>query len=233
MEKNKRKSKKKILDKPIPAYRLKAITKVMVIIFVLLVTRIGWIQFVQGAELKELASRQQTLNKTISPKRGGIYDINGKALAISVPVDTISINPSKFIIKDKKYDDDVNRIKTIELQQKVARGLAEALGLEYEAVLAQVQSENSVEIIARKVDKEVVDKLEKWMEENEITTGINIDDDTKRSYPYNNLASHVLGFTGTDSQGLFGVEYEWDKTLKGTSRKNCNNCKCKREPNIR
>ena len=82
MERNKRKGKKKVLDKAIPAYRLKVASKIMIIVFALLIVRIGFIQFVQGAELKELASRQQTLNKIISPKRGAIYDANGKALAL-------------------------------------------------------------------------------------------------------------------------------------------------------
>lgn len=220
MERYKRKNKNKVLDKPIPAYRLKAISKVMVIIFVLLITRIGWIQFVEGSELKERASRQQTLSQIISPKRGYIYDRNKKALAISVPVDTITINPTKIVVEHE--DKDVARVKTQELKEKVARGLADIFSLDYETVLAQVQSESSVQTIAKKVEKNLVDELEKWMKENEITAGINVDEDTKRYYPFGNLASHVIGFTGTDSQGLFGIEHKWDSELKGTSRKDCN-----------
>lgn len=53
--------------------------------------------------------------------------------------------------------------------------------------------------------------------------GINIDPDNKRYYPYDNLASHIIGFTGTDSQGLFGVENKWDSTLQGRARKDFNN----------
>ena len=94
--------------------------------------------------------------------------------------------------------------------------------MDYETVLAQVQSESSVQTIAKKVEKNLVDELEKWMKENEITAGINVDEDTKRYYPFGNLASHVIGFTGTDSQGLFGIEHKWDSELKGTSRKDCN-----------
>lgn len=219
MEKSKRKNKKKVLDKPVPAYRLKAMSKIMVIIFVLLSVRIGYIQFVQGAELKELASRQQTLNKIISPKRGCIYDTNGKALAISAPVDTITINPTKFIIKESKdIDETTAKYKTIELQQTVAEGLSQIFNLEYETVLSQVQSEEKVVTIAKQVEKDLVDKLEQWMKENKIKSGINIDEDNKRYYPYGSLAAHVIGFTGTDSQGLYGIESKWDKELKGTSR---------------
>ena len=80
-------------------------------IFVVLTMRLAWIQFVQGAELKERASRQQTLNKTITPKRGSIYDANGKALAISSEVDTISINPSKLVVEHE--DEEVAKEKNI------------------------------------------------------------------------------------------------------------------------
>lgn len=219
MEKNRRKNKKKVLDKAIPAYRLNAITKIIILIFILLVVRIGWIQFVQGAELKELASRQQTSNKTIAPKRGSIYDTNGKALAISADVDTITINPEKFIVENA--DEEVARIKTEQLQKKVAEGLSQIFSLDYEEVLAKVQSEKSSQVIAQKVEKDLVDELEKWMKDNDIKVGINIDEDKKRYYPYDNLASHVVGFTGADTQGLYGIEKEWDSVLEGTARKNC------------
>lgn len=200
-----------------PAYKLRKAIKIMIIIFVLLITRIGWIQFVQGAELKELASRQQTLNKTITPNRGNIYDAKGKALAISVPVDTITINPSKFIVEgeDKEYA----AFQTKTLQEKVAKGLSEIFSLDYNTVLSQVQSENKTETIIKKVDNDLVNKLKEWRKEEEISDGINIDSDSKRYYPYENLASHVIGFTGTDSQGLYGIERKWDSTLEGTTGK--------------
>lgn len=199
-------------DKPVSVKKLTAVVIVMVILFLCLIIRIGWIQFVDGANLKELASRQQTLNKIISPTRGTIYDSNEKALAMSAKVDTITINPSKFIKKDKPEE-------TLALQEKVAKGLSEIFELDYEETLTKVKSEKTVETIAKKVEKEVVDKLEVWMKENKVSTGINIDEDNKRTYPYGNMAAHVIGFTGTDSQGLFGVEHKWDSVLKGTSGK--------------
>lgn len=216
MERN-RKNKKRVADKAIPANRLKTVAVTIMCVFVALTLRLAWIQFVQGAELKERASRQQTLNKTITPKRGSIYDANGKALAMSSEVDTISINPSKIVVEHK--DEEVARIKTEEYKKKVAEGLAEIFSLNYDEVLAKVNSEKSTEIIAQKVEKELVDKLKAWQKENDIGSGINIDETTKRHYPYGNVASHVIGFTGTDSQGLFGVEEKWDSTLKGVAGK--------------
>lgn len=220
MEKRNKRNKKKVLDKAVPSHRLKATSKVMVIIFVLLVTRIGWIQFVQGAELKEMASRQQTLNKIITPKRGYIYDTNGKALAISVPVDTITINPAKFIIKTSKdVDEETAKYKTLALQEKVATGLSQIFSLSYEEVLAKVQSNKQTETIIKYVEQEAVDTLNAWMKENEVKDGINIDKDNKRYYPYGTLASHLIGFTGTDNTGLYGVENKWNSYLQGTSGK--------------
>lgn len=211
-----RKSKNKIPDKAVPAHRLRATSKIMVIIFVLLVSRLWWIQFVQGAELKELASRQQTLNKIISPKRGCIYDTNGKVLAISAEVDTITINPAKFVIqKSKDIDEETAKYKTLALQEKVAQGLSEVFELDYNTVLSKVQSTNKTEVIIKQVEKVLVDKLKDWMDESEITEGINIDKDNKRYYPYGKLASHLIGFTGTDNTGLYGIEYRWNTELKG------------------
>ena len=72
-----------------------------------------------------------------------------------------------------------------------------------------------IETIVKKVNKEKTDELRKWMELNQITTGINIDEDTKRYYPYNNVASQVIGFCGSDNQGLDGIEAKYEETLKG------------------
>lgn len=87
----------------------------IIIIFVLLLVRIGYIQFWDGNNLKEIAYKQQTINQIISPKRGNIYDSTGQALAISAQVDTITINPTK--IKDSKDDEE----KTKALKEKVAK----------------------------------------------------------------------------------------------------------------
>ena len=183
------------------------------LVLLALVFRLFWIQFIDGSWLKESAYKQQTINRIISPKRGTIYDSTGKTLAISAEVDTVTINPAK--IKDKDNDSDKTRIK----KEKVAKALAEIFELNYEEVLEKVNSQSTTETIAKKVEQDKITKLEEWMEENEIYSGINIDPDNKRYYPHNNLASHILGFCGTDDQGLYGIESWWDNVLKGTSGK--------------
>lgn len=212
MNKNKNKShrnigfskKKKIVDKPIPIKRLKSLSFFGLIILSLLIFRLFWLQFVNGANLKEKAYRQQTSSTIISPKRGSIYDLNGKALAISENVDTISINPSK--------------IKT-ENKEQVAKGLADIFELDYEETLTKVNSSSPVETIAKKVESDKVNELQSWMASNKLSAGINIDEDTKRYYPYNELASQVIGFCGTDNQGLAGIESSYDNILTGRSGK--------------
>ena len=87
--------------------------------------------------------------------------------------------------------------------------------LDYEKVLKKVTKRSSIETISKKVEKEKTDELRKWMQENNITTGINIDEDTKRYYPYGNFAAQIIGFCGSDNQGLDGIEAKYDQELKG------------------
>ena len=155
----------------------------------------------QGSELRSLAYKQQSLDRKINPKRGTIYDSTGKnILAISANVETVNVNPMN-ISKENK--------------EKVAKALSDIFDLDYETVLKKVNKRSSIETIIKKVEKEKTDKLRIWMDENEIKTGINIDEDTKRFYPYNTLASHIIGFTGSDNQGLDGIESYYDEVLKG------------------
>ncbi len=173
------------------------------IILICLITRIAWIQFVDGKELKNMAYTQQTLDRKINPRRGTIYDSTGEnILAVSSTVETVTINP-------------VN----IEQKEKVAKALAEIFELDYDTVLKKVKKKTSIETIAKKVDREKTNKLRNWMNENNINTGINIDEDTKRYYPYNNLASQVIGFCGSDNQGLEGLEAMYENELKGEAGK--------------
>lgn len=193
--------------------KLRVIFIIIVIIMIILILRIGFLQFIQGGELREYAYQQQTINQVISPKRGKIYDSTGKALAISARVDTVTINPSK--IKDSKDDE----AKTKELKEKVAKAFSEIFELDYNSVLEKVNSNSQFQTIAKKVEQDKIDKLKDWIKENKIADGINIDEDSKRYYPYDTVASAVLGFCGTDNQGITGIESKWDDVLTGTPGK--------------
>ena len=212
MLKSKKKNRKLEDNKKIITKRSKGFIVLVYIFMILLVIRLGWIQFVNGPALKEAALKQQTTNRVISPKRGSIYDSTGKALALSAEVDTVTINPQKFAVKDSAE-------KTLERQKAVAQALSEIFELDYNTVYAKVTSNSTYETIAKKVEEDKVKKLEQWQADTEIYAGINIDSDTKRYYPYNNLASNLIGFCGDDNQGLSGLEYFWDSTLTGTPGK--------------
>ena len=192
---------------------------VFFLIFLILIIRLCWLQLVQGADLKEEMYRTQlTASKVISPKRGTIYDSTGKALAISADVDTVSIDPTRIVV-EKEDSDEIDETKTKALKEKVAKAFSEIFELDYEETLKKVSSDSSNEIIARKVENDKIEKLEAWMEENDLYSGINIDEDTKRYYPYDNLASNLIGFCGTDNQGLWGLELKWNDILTGTPGK--------------
>lgn len=185
--------------------RLKNMLLVVIIIQGLLIFRIGFLQLIQGSELQAMAYSQQRLNRAINPKRGRILDRSGKIeLAVSASTETVSINPTNISSENK---------------EKVAKILADIFELDYEKTLKKVKRRTSIEIIAKKVDKEKTNTLRKWLSDNNIQTGVNIDEDTKRYYPYSSLASNIIGFTGSDNQGLEGLESVYDDTLKGEQGK--------------
>ena len=172
------------------------------IVFLALTVRIGIIQFVSGKELQTMAYEQQVQQRAINPKRGTIYDSTGKyILAESSTAYTITVNPTNIANENK---------------EKVAKELADVFELEYEKVLKKVKKRSSIETIVKKIEKNKADALRIWLMENNIDTGINIDEDTKRYYPYSNLASQVIGFCGGDNQGIDGVEAKYDDILSGT-----------------
>jgi len=178
---------------------------IAVLLLCALTVRIFYIQLIQGEELQTMAYVQQTLDRSINPRRGTIYDATGKTiLAVSSTVETITVNPVN-ISKENK--------------EKVANALAGIFNLNYDNILKKVTKRSSIETIVKKVDKEKADELRVWMKENNITKGINIDEDTKRYYPLNNLASQVIGFCGSDNQGLDGIEAIYEKELKGSKGK--------------
>ena len=185
--------------------RMKNMILISFFIFTVILGKIAYLQFAKGQELQSMAYLQQTLDRSVNPKRGTIYDATGKnILAISSTVETVTVNPVNIASNDK---------------EKVAEALANIFELDYEKVLKKVKKHSSIETIVKKVDKDKTDELRSWMEANNITNGINIDEDTKRYYPYNNLASQVIGFTGSDNQGLDGIEAIYENELKGEKGK--------------
>jgi stage V sporulation protein D (sporulation-specific penicillin-binding protein) len=175
------------------------------VLVVALIIRIGYFQIVMGEEYSKLAYQVQTRSRIINPKRGTIYDRNGKGMAISASVETISVNTQDFM--DKMKD-------TPEKIDKIAQDLGTILDMDAEDVKERLTAKTGWAFIKRKVEKDVGTRVREYLLENNITN-IYVDEDSRRYYPNGSLASHVLGFTGDDDQGLNGIENIFDAELSG------------------
>ncbi len=189
--------------------RSAALVIIFSVVIIGLIIRIAWIQFVKGAEYQKLAFSQQNNGRIIPANRGTIYDRNGNVLAISVAARQVNVNQNTIKMEGEA------RGNITAYQEYVAKGLSDLLNIKYETVLKKVQSSGRYVEIARRIDIELGEKVEKWKKDNSIK-GVHIDEDVKRYYPNGSLASHILGFTGRDDQGLVcGVEVSLEKLLAG------------------
>lgn len=180
------------------------------LILVGLIVKIGYLQFVKGSWLKEQAISNQLSSRTIEASRGTIYDANGKALAKSASVDNIIINPTNVKYRN---GDEVNK-------EILAHAFSDIFGLDYAKILEDLNTKTKSYTIVSKIENDKVEMLQSWMKDNKIYSGIRIEDDIKRFYPYNNLASNLIGFTGTENTGRMGLEYTLDDILSRNARKN-------------
>lgn len=182
----------------------------VLLLLAVLLFRFVHLQFIKGDYYAKKAYAQQNSWRTISAKRGKITDVNGNVLAISIS--TYLVNVNQKIISDV-YE---NEEEKVAYQKKIAAGLAEFLEIDYNEVLKKIQSEGRYKLIAENIELEVGDKIKQWIKEEKIK-GVYVDEDTMRYYPNDNLASHIIGFTGKDDQGLVcGVEVAFDDLLMGT-----------------
>lgn len=171
-----------------------------VAVSLILFLRLIYIQIIKSSHYTQMAYDQQTRERSVSAKRGTIYDATGqKVLAQSISVNVVTVVPNSI---DKK------------LKEEVAQKLSEILELNKDDVLAKLNKNSSSEIIATKIDDEKANRILEFIAEKEIS-GLRVDEDTKRIYPYRELLAQVLGFVGTDNQGLAGIEAYYDDELSG------------------
>ncbi|MBE7031925.1 MAG: stage V sporulation protein D [Ruminococcaceae bacterium] len=182
--------------------RIMLLLFLVVVIFFALLVRVAWLQIVRGEWLSSAAREQQTSDNTISPERGLIYDRNMKVLATNLSVETISITPKNV------------RDNSKQTPEQIAAKLAEILELDKDSVLAKINKQSNFEYIKKKVEKDQADAVRAYIEEYRID-GIRFAEDTKRYYPYGNFASQVIGFAGSDNNGLEGIEMVYDEQLRG------------------
>lgn len=180
--------------------RIIKILIVCIILAVILFARLIYIQVIKSGHYTQMAYEQQTRERTVSAKRGTIYDATvTKVLAQSISVNVVTVVPNSIAKEDK---------------EKVATKLSEILELNKDDVLAKLNKNSSSETIASKVDKEKASEILQYISDEGIS-GLRVDEDTKRVYPYTELLAQVLGFVGTDNQGLAGVEAYYDDELSG------------------
>ena len=163
--------------------------------------------FYQQAVIDEL-----TYGTTLKAKRGDILDANGNLLATNKTVFLIFISPDDIQDAKKKtgipYDD------------MIAKKLSELLDVDYDTVYQKANKTNrKYEEIKDGVEEKVKDELLSFIDENDLELMVYARAQTTRYYPYGTLASHLIGFTGSDNQGLFGLEYSYNTTLKGVDGK--------------
>lgn len=194
-----------------PAQRLRQRTAILILLILVLgfgaaILRLTYLTTVQSSELQEAAVDLQLADTTVSAKRGTIYDANGNVLAESASVWQVVMSPINF--------------KNDKQRQAAAKGLSEIFDLEYNDVLEDTKQQSHYVVVKRRIESderekvlELVDTLKK---DYKCQGVIQLLDDYKRYYPKNSLASSVIGFTGSDDQGLEGVEYEYDSYLSGT-----------------
>ena len=162
--------------------------------FAVVVVSLFRLQLVQGEEMQTRAVDQYLKDTSISAQRGTIYDCNMKVLG--------------KVVLEPNYIDDDNR-------ELICNGLSQILGLDKADLIERSKKRTYYDVVKNKVETDVKDQIVAFKEENEITNGIRLIPDYKRYYPYGKFASSVLGFTGSDNQGLAGIEAQYDSELTG------------------
>lgn len=194
-----------------PAQRLRQRTAILILLILVLgfgaaVLRLTYLTTVQSSELQESAVDLQLADTTISAKRGTIYDANGNVLAESASVWQVVMSPVNF--------------KNDKQRQAAAKGLSEIFDLEYNDVLDDTKQQSHYVVVKRRIESDerekVLELIDTLKKDYSCSGVIQLLDDYKRYYPKNSLASSVIGFTGSDDQGLEGIEYEYDSYLSGT-----------------
>lgn len=194
-----------------PAQRLRQRTAILILLILVLgfgaaVLRLTYLTTVQSSELQESAVDLQLADTTVSAKRGTIYDANGNVLAESASVWQVVMSPVNF--------------KNDKQRQAAAKGLSEIFDLEYNDVLDDTKQQSHYVVVKRRIESDerekVLELIDTLKKDYSCSGVIQLLDDYKRYYPKNSLASSVIGFTGSDDQGLEGIEYEYDSYLSGT-----------------
>ena len=183
---------------------------VLCTVFALLASRLGYLQLVQGEYWSTQAVSQQLNDSIVAAHRGTIYDCNGKVLAESMEVWTVIMTPYNIAQLD-----DAETVRN-----KIADEVSKILNVDRDTLYKKTtRTESQYEKVVSQVEYPVVQELIAWVEKNGLSTSgiFRVITDYKRTYPYGSLASCVIGFTGTDYYGLYGLEAEYNDVLAGVA----------------
>lgn len=187
----------------------------LILAMLLLLIRILGIQTHDYEKYQTKVFEQMTTESPVKAERGKIYDTNGVTLATSVTTYRIFISPSDIKTAQGNLIDDSTDFAAL-----IADGLSEILGVTRDFVLEQTTYTRYLDrTIARNVPKEKAKLVEAFILENELTHMVYLEATSTRYYPYGELSSHVLGFTGSDGVGLYGLEYYYNEELSGSAGK--------------
>ena len=193
-----------------------------IFVFLLVFGKLYQLQIVRHEELQDKALSQQTRSTEISASRGTIYDRGGNILAISATAETIFLSPLEL---EKELDKE----ETVWTADFLAENLGRILEINPESILQKMERTYSqYEVVKLRADEDVANEVRAFLKENKIR-GVYLVTDSKRYYPYSTLASHIVGFVGTDNTGLYGLEARYEEKLEGqtglvvTARDNAGN----------
>ena len=180
--------------------------------FIVLFFKLYSLQTPRHEELQSKAVSQQTRSSVVNADRGTIYDASGNILAISSTAETIFLSPKEI---NDALNDEKNPVTWT--KETLADALADILDVSEEGILKKMTRTNSMyEVLKYRVEEDVANEVRQYINDHKVK-GVFLTTDAKRYYPYSDLASHVIGFVGTDYTGLYGLEAEYDKDLQGKS----------------
>lgn len=187
-------------------------TLAVALVFIMLLVRIFAYQTYGYEKYRGKVIEQLTTESPAIAKRGEIYDSQGRTLATNVTTYRVYISPSAISSAQKALD---KRAST-SISDKIADGLSKILSLEYDTVFKKTQKKGRLdETVAKNVNEEKAKEIRQFIIDNRLENLLFLEATYKRYYPYDTLASHVLGFTSTDGVGLYGLEYQYNKEISG------------------
>ena len=202
---------------PITLKRSLVVELLMLAVFIALLLRVFLIQTLDFEKYQSKVIDQLTVESAVDADRGNIYDRQGRLLATNVTAYRVFIAPRTIqTVQEEEYG-----AEGTQQAQLIAAGLSEILeDVTYDFIMEQTTYTTKLDrTVARNVDEETAEEIRAFIKDNKLNTQVYLEAVSIRYYPYGSLASHLIGFTSSDGEGLYGIEYQYNDQLKGTPGK--------------